>query len=796
MTRLASDLRYAVRTLRRSPGFTAVAVLTLAVGIGATTAIFSVLHSVVLQPLPFPQPERVVWMTETTPQGDDFSVSEPNYLDFREQARSFERLAAFANREVTLLGTGEPARLDALAVTPSFFAVLGVAPALGRAFLPEEEAPGSLVAVLSHALWTSRFASDPGVVGRSLDLRGEARTVVGVMPPGFVSPDDPQLWLPLAPSAAAEREDHELAMVGRLAAGATLESAAAEMGAIADRLGEQYPESNGGWGVRLLPLGDRMVGGELTRTMWVLMGAVGLLLLLMCANIANLLLARGVSRRREMGLRAALGAGRGRIVAQLLTESLVLSLGGAAAGLLVGVWGVPLVKALLPPDTPRLQEIGVSGTVLAFALAASFLCAFLFGLFPALQASTADVRSTLQEGSRGTSATGRRVRDALVVGEVALAMTLLVAAALLANSFLRLQEVETGFAEEEALAIPLTLPGQRFEEHGEMARFLAEAEERIGALPGVKAVGATNVPPLVGYGTMTNLSVEGRPSGPGETTFARWRSVTEGFFGAAGVTLLRGRSLQPADYLPGAPEVVVVTDAFARRLFPGEDPLGRRVAMGVNGTNWRTIVGVVEDVRDIELAESPQPVFFLPDRGGWPWMTLVVRTGGDPMALAGAVRREIWSIDPTLAVPTVEPIAAARRGSVAGPRFNLLLMGGFAAVALVLAVIGVYGIMSHTVLQRTREIGIRIALGARPERVLRMVLGRGVRLVAAGLALGVLASLAFARVLGSLLFETPPSDPAVLAAAASLLAAVALASAWFPARRAARSDPLEALRHE
>jgi putative ABC transport system permease protein len=432
--------------------------------------------------------------------------------------------------------------------------------------------------------------------------------------------------------------------------------------------------------------------------------------------------------------------------------------------------------------------------VLAFEIAAAVVVGLLCGLLPALQGSSTDIRTALQGGGH-TATGGRGVRDALVVGEMALAMTLLVAAGLLANSFLRLQQVETGFAEEGVLAIPLSLTGRPFEDAGGMARFLAEVEERIGALPGVAAVGATNVAPLSGGGTAINLSVEGRPSGPGETSFARWRSVTPGFLRAAGIRVLRGRGLEPTDFRPDAPAAVVVTEAFASRLFPGQDPVGQRVAMGVNGTNWRTIVGVAEDVRDIDLVESPQPLFFMPETGGWPWMTLLVRTTGDPASLMGMVRQEIWEVDPTVAVPAVETLSERRRRAVAGPRFNLLLMGGFAAVALVLALIGIYGILSHSVVQRTREIGIRIALGARPERVLRTVLGRGARLTLAGIALGGIAALGFARLLGSLLFETPPVHAATLLGTALLLGVAALVSAWIPARRAARSDPLAALRH-
>lgn len=791
---IVQDVHYSLRTLRRSPGFALVAVLTLAIGIGATTAIFSVLNAVVLQPLPYPEPDRLVWLWETTPEGNDFAVSERNYLDFRDQTRAFQHLSAAVDREVTLLGAGEPERLGAAAVTPNFFSALGIQPSLGRTFLLEEAR--SRVAVLSHGLWQSRFGSDPGVVGRAIRLTGEPYTVVGVMPSGFAAPGDPELWLPLAPSPDAERDDHQLYLIGRLAPGATLESAATEMRAIASRLSEAYPASNGGWSVRLLSLRDRLVGADLTRTMWVLMGSVGLLLLLMCANIANLLLARGVSRRREMGLRVALGAGRGRIVRQLLTESLLLSVTGAALGLLMANAGVPLIKMLLPAGTPRLQEIRVDGLVLTFALAASLLVGLLFSLFPAIQASSADVRAALQDGGRSTSTGGRRVRDALVVSEMALAMTLLVAAGLLTNSFLRLQQVETGFAEAEVLAVPLSLSGRQFEEDGAMDRFLAAAEERIGGLPGVTAVGATNVTPLGGGGTVVDLSVEGRPSGPGETSFARWRSVTPGFFRAAGIRVLRGRGLEPPDFQPDAPAAVVVTEAFANSLFPAEDPIGRRVAVGVNGTRWRTIVGVVEDVRDIGLAESPQPLFFMPGTGGWPWMTVLVRTTADPAGLAGAVRREIWSVDPTIAIPTVEPLAARKRRALVGPRFNLLLMGGFAAVAIVLATLGIYGIMSHTVVQRTREMSIRIALGARPARVVRMVLGRGARLIAAGIGLGGIAALSLAPLLGALLYETPPVHAPTFILTALLLGIVALASACIPALRAAGADPATALRLE
>jgi len=790
MTSILQDLRFALRALARRPGFAALALATLTLGIGATTAVYSVLRAVVLQPLPFAAPERLVRLIATTPEGDDFAVSIPDFRDYREATRSFRALVALADRDVALLGRDEPTRLTGVAASEGYFELLGVRPAFGRPPVAADFAGGADVAVLSDAAWRTHFGGDPAILGRKVDLDGAPVVVVGVMPRGFESPGDPDLWLPLRFDPQAEREDHVLAVVGRLADGVDAGAATAELHGIAKRLGAQFPETNGGWSVRLVPLREWLVPPQVERTVWVLMGGVGLLLLLTCANLSSLLLGRAVERRREIGVRAALGAGRARIARQLLTESALLATLGAAGGALLAALVVPLLPHLLPPDIPHAEAIAVDGGVLAFAAFVAGLAALVFGFAPALAASASGIR----EAAAGLRTTGAksRTRDVLVVAELALAMTLLIGAGLLVSSFLRLQRADLGL-DTELVAVPLALPQGR--NQGELGRLVLAIEERVAAIPGVVAVGATNVSPLSGGSTAIDLSVEGRASGPGETRSARWRSVTPGFFRASGVALVRGRALRPADYATDAEAVVVVTGALARDLFGKEDPIGRRIAMGVNGDNWRRIVGISEDVRDVALAEPPQPTFFMPELG-WPWMTLLVRAQRDPAALATPVRKAIWSVNANLPVPTVEPMSARVATAVLRPRFQMIVMAGFALVALLLAAVGIYGVISQLVASQTREIGVRLALGAAPAGILRRVLTRGATLVGAGLLLGAVASFALARTMGSLLFETEPADPLTFLGVAGVLAAVGLASVLLPARRAARVEPLRALRAE
>ncbi len=787
------DIGLALRRLRASPGLTLVLLLTLALGIGATTAVYSVVRGVVLRPLAYPAPHELVLIDERTPDGSPFSTSRPTFDDIRTMQRSFSHVAAIGDRTVALIGDGEPVQLQAEAVTADFLPMLGVPPALGRHLLPADEARGERVVVLGHGLWAARFGASPDVIGRSILLDGDPFTVVGVMPERFASPGGGALWMPLPPQPDAEREDHELYVIARLAPGATHAGASAELTGIARRLGELYPETNGGWGLAATDLRTRIVGESWPRSAWLLMGAVSVLLLLACVNVASLLLARAIDRGREMGLRSALGASRGRLVRQIFAESLVLATLGAAGGLMLAVAGVPLLRAILPADTPRLAEVRVDGTALLLTAAVTVVVALLFGLAPAATAGRARPRQALADGARGERRGAGRLREVLVVAEVGLAMVLLVGAGLLMTSFLRLQRVDIGFATDELLIVPLTLPASRYDEAA-VGRLVAAAEDRLGGVPGVVAAGGANVAPFGAFGTVTNLSIDGRPSGPGETSFARWRAVTPGFLRAAGVTIRQGRAFRAADFAPDAEQVIVVTETFAQRLFPGESSVERRVAMGVNGTNWRRIVGVVEDVRDLQVGEEPHPLFFMPGLGGWLSVTLFVRTSGDARALAAPVRAVIQEIDPLLPVPVAEPLRERLDRSTAGPRFNLLVMAAFGAVALTLAAIGVYGMMTYTVARRTKEFGIRLALGARPAAVRVMVLRRGGMVVAAGLVIGGSAAALLARVFGGALFGADRFETTTFVAVAAALALVGVAAAAIPAGRATRVNPMQALR--
>ncbi|HKH48225.1 MAG TPA: ABC transporter permease [Thermoanaerobaculia bacterium] len=790
-TELRQDLAYAFRQMVKAPVFTLIAILTLALGIGATTAIFSVLDAVVLRPLPYPKPGRLMRIWERNPQTDQFSVSDPNYLDWRAANRSFKDMAAIRFATPSLTGDGEPVRLTAAAVTASLFPVLGAKPALGRAFLPEEDRPGGAtqVAVLSHPLWQSRFGADPGILGRTLHLEGQSYTVIGVMPADFAFPDWAELWIPLAPDPAGDRTDKWLDVVGRLKPGVTVEQARADLDAVARRLAERYPDANRDWGAHAVPFPESIVGPQVTQTVLVLFSAVGLLLLMACVNVSNLLLARATVRGREMGLRSALGAGRARLIRQLLTESVLLAGCGAVAGLGVAYAAVRLLRAFGPADVPRLDEVSLDGRVLAFTLLTALVTGLLFGLAPALQASRIDLYALLQQGGRAAMAAGRRLRDALVVGELAMAMMLLIGAGLMIGSFLRLQQADTGFDMDGVLTVQLELPEQEYPAERRHL-FFSEVQERIAALPGVRAAGATNTAPFGSFHPTINFSVEGRePQGPEDFLSADWRSVTPGFFHALGIPLRRGRLLNDADR-KGTPDVVAITQTMADRLWPGEDPIGRRIHWGGLDGGAVTIVGVVGDVRDLDITEDARNVLFLPyQQIPWPQMTLLIKTAGPQTGLTAAIRREIRAVDGDLPIPEVQPLRQSLSNAVAAPRFRMLLFGIFAAVALVLATIGVYGVMMFAVAQRTREIGVRLALGARPWGVVRLVLRRGLLLTLLGIALGWTGAFALTRFLASLLYGTAPTDAATFAAVALLLAGVATAAGYLPARRAAAIDP-------
>ncbi|MPZ18462.1 MAG: FtsX-like permease family protein [Luteitalea sp.] len=797
MNDLFPDFRHSLRQLRRRPGVAAAAIVTLALGIGATTAIFSVANASLLRPLPFPEPDRLVRIWETSPNVGDFSAAEANYLDFRARSPTFAEMAALSEvrNNLTLTGPRVPERLDSAAVTSSFFRVLGVDAISGRTFLPAEDRQGGRrVVVVSHAFRARRFAADENVVGRTLPLDGEAHEIVGVMPPGFSTPEV-DVWVPLGPAPCTDtpcaRDDRELAMIGRLRTGATIEQARADLDLVARQLGTEHPVSNRGWGVRLAPFSEWMIGPQFRQSIAILFGAVSLLLLMACANVANLLLARATTRDVEFAVRAALGAGHRRLTRQLLAESTLIGLLGAALGLAVALGALEMF-AVVDPGIPRLAEATIDMKVLAFAFGAGLLTSLLFGLAPVAKIWRADVQRTLRRASRGSSG-GGRLRETLTVAQVALALMLLISAGLLLSSFLRLRSVDLGFDAEHVLAVPLTL--QDGEQH---ATFLREITSRLERLPGVRAAGATTTNPLRQWGFSNDVTPEERAASVPPSGFmqAGWRSVTPGFFDAMGIPLRRGRVFTADDRAGGMP-VVVISETLAQSMWPKADAVGKRLFWGGVSGSPRLVVGVVGDIRDVQLDADPPPVMFLPyDQVPVPGMTLVVRTAGRPGAIAASVRETIWDVDGTLPVPEVQSIGQNRAAAMAGPRFNTLLLGVFAAAALMLAAVGIYAVMAFAVARRTREIGIRVALGATPRNIRNLVLGRGAALAACGIALGAVGAWGATRFLGGLLYDTAPTEAWTFLAASLLLGSAALAASYLPARRALGVDPTVAMREE
>ena len=795
-TDLRHDLRYAVRGLRASPGFTAVALLTLALGIGASTTIFSVANAVLLRPFPYHEPERIVRLYETNPTTDLFSVSEPNYLDWRQRVRGMSQLAALAGTDASLLGDGDPQRLVALAATPSLFPLLGVRPILGRVFNDDDGKPGApaRVVVLSYALWQTRFGGDAGVIGRTLNLSGASYEVIGVLPQAFLFPGNPELWVPLAPSSSAQRGDRRLGIIGRLAPNVTLSQALDEMRSVARELAHQYPETNGEWGANVTSLEEWLIGRELRTRVQVLLVAVGLLLLMGCVNVANLLLARATVRQREMSVRAALGAGRGRIARQLLTESLVLAVIGAAMGVLLATLAVPVLRDMGQTAIPRLDELSIDWRVVSFGIGASLVTGILFGIAPALQASRANLNDVLRSGGRVAAA--GRLRSILIVTSVAMALVLLVGAGLVGRSFERLMRVDYGFSTEGVFTAALTLPNGRYGQRAQRAAFYSEAVRRLAATPGVRAVGFTNIAPFSGGSTAMPIAVLGRQlTSADEYLSAAWRSVSPGYFAAIGVPLRKGRLIAVSDG-EQAPPVVVITETTARRIWPGVDPLGQQIKLGGNPTPW-TVVGIVSDIRDQLLQQEPQPMIYLSfQQVPWSSMWLLVRATGDPMALAPVVRREIHAIDPLLPVANEQPLSRFVSQIAAAPRFTALIFGLFASAALVLAVVGVYGLVAYGVTQRTREIGVRLALGATPSRIVGGVVRHGVSLAGFGIAIGLWAAYALSRFMQGILYDVAATDAMTYLAVAALLVGCAAAASILPARWAARLDPARALRDE
>jgi putative ABC transport system permease protein len=774
------DLRFAFRLLAKNPTFALAATLTLALAIGGTTAIFSIVDAVLLRPLPFPDPDRLVWGWGRFPQSDQASISPPDFVDYRARARTV-RLAAMTSfgGQWSLSGAGEPERVTGRMVSAGLFDVLGVAPALGRGFAADEEqTEHPRVALISHGLWHRRFGGDPAVVGRRLDLDGRDVTVVGVMPAGVTFPQDTDVWMPIAlrNAEAQVRRFHFFRIVGRLDGDSSPARAQAELDTIAAALAAEYPDSNQGWSVRLEPLKEQMVG-PLRPALLLLLAAVGCVLLIACANVANLLLARSGARRRELAVRAALGATRGRLAGQLLVESLVLAILGGGAGVLLAVWAIQLLHAMGPRDLVGLRQAAVDGRILAFTIALSVVTGLLFGTAPARDASRLDLR------------------EALVSREMSVAAMLLMGAGLLLRSFSELLRVDAGFRAEGVLTATLYLPQARY---AEQDRFLAFADgllEAVRAQPGIESAAITSRLPMAPQGGDTYFTIEGRADPPTGKPTADIRAVTPGYFATMRVPVLRGRDVAPGDRA-GAPGVVVVNEPFARAFFPGQAPVGQRLEIDLGRPLRAEIVGVVGGVRQYGLGTEPNPAMYLPiAQTPLAIVNVVARTGADPAAVAGLFRAAVHRLDPALPVEVVALADLVAR-SAAQPRFRAMLVGAFAAVAILLAAIGVYGVVAGLVTERRREIGIRMALGARIPDVVAMVLREGARLSMVGLAVGVAGALGLSRLMAGLLFGVRPFDLATLAGVTTIMAAVTLAATVVPARRAARVDPSSTLRDE
>ncbi len=814
MNTLLQDIRFGLRMLLKSPSVSIVATIALALGIGANTAIFSVVNAVLLRPLPFPDSDSLVALFETDLQRglQRGTHSYPNFFDIRTQNTVLERVSTYRSGDYIMTGQGEPARLQGAVVTADLLPLLGVQPMLGRMFLPDEDKPSETgrVVILSQPLFQKRFSADPSILNQSITLNGVSYTVVGVMPAGFEFPiqNEPvELWTTIAGDASGktpvttQRGAHFLRVIGRLKPGVTLEQAQADLTTIASRLEQQYPDTNTRRGLRVDSALSALVG-DVRPTLFILLGAVACVLLIACANVANLLLARATSRHKEMAIRAAMGASRVRVIRQLLTESVLLSLLGGAVGLLLAVWWSDLLIALGKEDIPRAVQVGIDWRVLGFTLGVSLLTGVIFGLAPAFHSSKSELIDTLKEGGRGTSEGARRnkVRNLLVVTELAIAVVLLVSAGLLIQSLWRLQNVNSGLVPENVLTFNVGLPEIKYN-YEKQSQFFIDLKSRLESTPGVQSASSILPLPLSGDRFSITFEIEGRPMAPKDHPSGDFFSTGVGYFRAMGIPIIKGRDFDDRDRY-GATPVVIITETLARQFFPNEDAIGKRIKPGINTiegdkTTMREIIGVVGDVRNRSLDTEPKPAYYVPQtQVPFDQMAMVVKTAGDPHSLISAATKQVGAMDqdiPVFAVKTMEEYLSA---SVATPRFSTTLLSIFAAVALVLTVVGLYGVMSYSVAQRTNEIGIRLALGAQSRDVLMMIVKQGSVLIILGLVIGLAGAFALTRLIASLLFGVTAKDPLTFGAVAVLLAAVALLACYVPAWRATKVDPMEALRCE
>ena len=806
---LSQDVRYGVRMLLKNPGFTLIAVFALALGIGANSAIFSVVNALLLRPLPYKNPNQlvVIWENATHLGFPKNTPSPANFLDWQKQNTVFTAMGAFAERSFNLTGVGEPERLDGRRVSANLFDLLGVRPILGRNFVPDEDKPGTKVALLNESLWKRRFGSDPGVIGRALTLNGESYTVVGVLPnsvrlPAFGNWRD-QVWVPLAfpPEEAASRGSHFLEVIGRMKPGVSLEQARAEMATIMAQLAQQYPEENTRITSAVNPLHEEIVG-NMKPALLILLGAVAFVLLIACANVANLLLARAAARHKEIALRLALGADRARLTKQLLVESVMLSLLGGIVGLGFAYAGLQVLTRFIPPDVAHAEGIAIDAKVLVFTLLIAIVTGLVFGLAPASQASHFNLNDTLKEGGRdaGAGARGKRLRSTLVIAEVAVSFILLIGAGLLINSFMHLRNLDPGFRADHLLTLNVDLSETKYPDNPRRTAFFDEVVRRIQPLPGVKSVAVAGNLPFTYNGDSMPVGVEGIPDPPpDQRPDVIYRAVGPGYFSTMGIPFVRGRDFNDQDTLD-TNLAIVVSEKTAQHFWPNADPIGKRIRNGSTTSDapWRTVIGVVKDVRQNDFIAEPKMQMYYSFRQLRSLMpnALIVRTAVDPLSLAASVRNAIWAVDKDQTVANIDSMEHIVAGAVARQRFSMLLLAIFAAVALVLAAVGIYGVMSYSVAQQTREIGIRMALGAQRSDVLKMTIKQGLKLVGLGLVIGLAAAFILTRVMSTLLFGISATDPLTFVTISFVLLLVAMLASYIPSVRAMRVDPMVALRYQ